>query len=178
MQSLLLKKFDSPSGLIARFSPGELLKLMKENNIITLEECYTANYPTLRDISLTFGDATSHNLLGAYIVNLNKTCNINRMNPDQIHDATTTLAQVSMELKISEVQIFFQRCKQAKYGSYYGSLDLPKIMEDFWLFMRDRNDAIKEAERKKKKEELNAIWEKIKNHNPCEMPATLKQIIR
>lgn len=138
-------------------SVSYLSQWRKNLNLVTLKDCVSAPYPTLRDVAAAHTEECATLLLETYITNLNDAVNINRMSEAQTTELGHLMYFEAPYLKLTEVNEFFRRVKSAYYGEYYGSLDCIKIMADLRLFLRDRVDALNraraESERKKRTEQ-------------------------
>ena len=78
------------------------------------EKANLGNYPTLKDICLTYGKMAASQWLYPQVVDLGEFAGANNMTKDQIIELGSVLAKECQELKISEVLNFFYQMKSAQ----------------------------------------------------------------
>lgn len=99
--------------------------------------------------------------LMAQLFDLGEFCGCrDKMDAAQAQECARIIKKEFGYLKVSEVMLFFHRCKSGRYGQiFYGSVDPMKItlaMRQHFLPEREREIVRKESEMRKKEEEEHA----------------------
>ena len=111
------------------------------------------NIPTLADVTKAYNNATAITIIANHLQSL---CSFGDtvVKEDQFIDTALLIATEYYYLNLSELCLFFRRCKLGKYGQLvWGTkLNIQQVMSALYQFSRDRVEAIT----KRETEELNA----------------------
>lgn len=147
----LRQKYSDAAEFVATAAPFNVAEFRKRNGVETLSQCVAASRTTLMDAVKAWNDELpAITLLKIYLVGLNKSLNIHKMEAWQIDDCVDLLMPMIKDMSVFEIHEFFCRCKTAQYGEYYGSLDVLKISSDLRAFHKDLTEARQYIQRKRR----------------------------
>ena len=105
------------------------------------------NIPSLVDVSRSFGNKTAINIISSHLKSL---CQFGdtEVSLTQFVDTAMLIATEYYYLNLSELCLFFRRCKLGVYGQVvWGSkLNIQQVMSALYQFSRDRVEAITKRE--------------------------------
>lgn len=84
------------------------------------------------------------------------------MEPADFIELARTIILGYGRFKLTEFMVFFQRFKQGLYGTFYGVFDPMVITRSLREFIADREKLLRFYEDKKRKEEKEREWERIR----------------
>lgn len=84
------------------------------------------------------------------------------MEPADFIELARTIILGYGRFKLTEFMVFFQRFKQGLYGTFYGVFDPMVITRSLREFRADREKLLRFYEDKKRKEEKEREWERIR----------------
>ncbi|MGL5261964.1 MAG: DUF6633 family protein [Bacteroides sp.] len=141
----------TPSQLVEAWS-GTVAQIRAQQDLMTIAN--NPNIPTIADVSRAFGNETAIKIIANHLQSL---CNFGdtEVNPEQFLDTALLIATEYFYLNLSELCLFFRRCKLGQYGQIvWGSkLNIQQVMSALYQFRRDRVEAISKREQEERKKE-------------------------
>ena len=105
------------------------------------------NIPSIADVTVAFSNKTAIEVIANHLLSL---CAFGdkQLKPTQFFDSAMLIATEYYFLNLSEVCLFFRRCKLGYYGQlvWGKELNIQQVMTALRLFIRDRYDAINKRE--------------------------------
>lgn len=96
-------------------------------------------YPTLGKLKAANGPEKVEALIKAYLVQLTELVNIARpLNPTKIDAIAERVVLKYAMLTVADINFVFNAAINGDYGSFYESLDVPKVMTWFATYFEDR----------------------------------------
>jgi len=98
-----------------------------------------------------FKGSTPIEWLALQLLDLSEYCGCkNKLSKEQLRQCSMTIVHTYPHFKISELMLFFQWFKAAKYGEFYGSVDPMRITSALRSFAVERYDRYERYEQKQK----------------------------
>lgn len=105
------------------------------------ERACGGNYPTLAEISQTYGRNFAEEWLIPQIYDLSVFTGAKKgLSEMQQEMLVRMIASEYPQLKVTEILLFFYRFKTGRYGRFYGSVDPMVVMEALGTFLQERDD--------------------------------------
>lgn len=146
-----LKRSLTPSQLVEAWS-GTVAQIRAQQDLMTIAN--NPNIPTIADVSRAFGNETAIKIIANHLQSL---CNFGdtEVKLEQFLDTALLIATEYFYLNLSELCLFFRRCKLGQYGQIvWGSkLNIQQVMSALYQFRRDRVEAISKREQEERKKE-------------------------
>lgn len=110
---------------------------------------FTGSYPTLAQINAAYGNSASQQWLIGQLVNLSEFVGAKeKMSKGQLTMLSDIISSTYHYLKITELMLFFYNFKLGCYAEFYGTVDPLAITKSLNEFIRERNVARYNYERK------------------------------
>jgi hypothetical protein len=121
----------SQEKLLRVFNPKNCLKY--SGKLKTLQDVINANdTPSLSKINKTNGEKFLKSFVMTWVLYLNESLNLKRpLNESQIEMVSDLIISDYGSLKITDITFIFKNAISGKYGEFYESLSIPKIMSWF-----------------------------------------------
>ena len=130
---------------------GTIAQINVKQNLLVIAGA--KNIPTLADVTRAYDNTTAITIIANHLQSL---CNFGdtEVKQDQFLDTALLIATEYYYLNLSELCLFFRRCKLGNYGQlvWGAKLNIQQVMSALYQFSRDRVEAIT----KKEIEEQNA----------------------
>jgi len=98
-----------------------------------------AEYPSLAKLKQANGPEKVEALIKAYLVHLTELVNIARpLNPTKIDSIAERVVAKYAVLTVADINFVFNAAINGDYGSFYESLDVPKVMTWFSTYFEER----------------------------------------
>lgn len=141
---LALRQSLTASQLVDEWS-GTLAQINVKQDI--MEVASKSNIPTLADVTRAFDNGTAVTVIANHLHSL---CSFGdtTVKQDQFLDTALLIATEYYFLNLSELCLFFRRCKIGKYGQIvWGQrLNIQQVMTALYQFVRERAEAINKRE--------------------------------
>ena len=145
-----MKRSLTQSQLVREWS-GTIAQINVKQNLLVIAGA--KNIPTLADVTRAYDNTTAITIIANHLQSL---CNFGdtEVKQDQFLDTALLIATEYYYLNLSELCLFFRRCKLGNYGQlvWGAKLNIQQVMSALYQFSRDRVEAIT----KKEIEEQNA----------------------
>lgn len=145
-----LKRSLTQSQLVREWS-GTIAQINVKQNLLVIAGA--KNIPTLADVTRAYDNTTAITIIANHLQSL---CSFGDtvVKEDQFIDTALLIATEYYYLNLSELCLFFRRCKLGQYGQlvWGAKLNIQQVMSALYQFSRDRVEAIT----KKEIEEQNA----------------------
>lgn len=113
--------------------------------------CFFGGAPTLGQLNDTYGSKTAAMWLVPQLYNLSEYCGCkDKLEGRPLEECASVIAAEFFYLSVSELMLFFHRCKSGRYGRFYGSIDPIIITSSIRLFLKERILAYEEHEKAEK----------------------------
>ena len=157
----------TPSELLTTYSIKELRTSLA--HVKTIEDSINAKTPTIGMMVRSLGANKIESYIKMWLINLNQSLNLKRgLSEAQIDECSFLLVNEYSNLTVSDINLIFKNAKLGKYGEFFESLTLAKIMLWFRMYFEERCQASailseREASQYKYRAERNNMPEQIKN---------------
>lgn len=129
----MVKKFGTRESFLVTYNPDFQRKICA-----TAEVCYFGDYPTLSELKV-YGERMATAWLIPQLYNLSEYCGCKeKLQGKSLEECAFIIATEFYYLKISEIMLFFHRCKTGAYGRFYGSVDPFIILTSLRQFTKER----------------------------------------
>lgn len=157
-QQEILAAYKTGENLLCLFSPDKQTEYCKNE-----ERCFTGHAPSIARVARTFGDSVAESWLSIQLFELAEFSKVrNGMEPADFIELARTIILGYGDFKLTEFMVFFQRFKQGLYGTFYGVFDPMVITRSLREFRADREKLLRFYEDKKRQEEKEREWERIR----------------
>lgn len=157
-QQEILAAYKTGENLLCLFSPDKQTEYCKNE-----ERCFTGHAPSIARVARTFGDSVAESWLSIQLFELAEFSKVrNGMEPADFIELARTIILGYGGFKLTEFMVFFQRFKQGLYGTFYGVFDPMVITRSLREFRADREKLLRFYEDKKRQEEKEREWERIR----------------
>ncbi|MBR1527095.1 MAG: hypothetical protein IJ640_10645 [Prevotella sp.] len=125
--------------------------------------CYFGDFPTLENLNSAYTSTTAQQCIVLHLTDLSEFVGAKeKLNNFQMRQLADIIVMKYSFLRITELMLFCFNFKLGKYAEFYGTVDPLAIMKSLREFMRERNNAIYNYERKiealkLEQDKLNAI---------------------
>lgn len=152
---IIAKYGSSAKEFILTVSPSQQSVLYKN-----IHDCYFGDYPTLGELNGTYSPNAAQAWIIPQLVDLSEYCGVKeKFTTNQLNQCSEIIANDYFYLKISEIMLFFARFKRCCYGRFYGSVDPLIITEALKEFVRERNIAYYENEKRIEEKRIKESYE-------------------
>lgn len=111
------------------------------------EDAFMGKYPVLAELNAAYGKTMAQMWLVPQLKDLSEYAGCkDKFTMEQLERTAQVIADNFYFLKVTELLVFFERFRAARYGRFYGSVDSLLIMEALNTFVRERNDTINRYE--------------------------------
>ncbi len=124
---------------LATCLPNVLNKELQAVRSVTDVLKVAGDYPTLGKLKATNGSEKVEALIKAYLLQLTELVNIARpLNATKIDSIAERVVSKYAVLTVADINFVFNSAINGEYGSFYESLDVPKVMTWFATYFEDR----------------------------------------
>jgi hypothetical protein len=131
---------------LAQISPDKLLKVYNPSNCLkhsgklkTIQDVFKSDTPSLAKIGKENGHEFLSNFIKLWILYLNETLDLRRpLSESQIEMIAQMIISDYSNLKIVDITFIFKNAISGKYGEFYESLTIPKILSWFSDYFEER----------------------------------------
>ena len=158
-QQEILAAYKTGANLLCLFSPDKQTEYCKNE-----ERCFTGHAPSIARVARTFGDSVAESWLSIQLFDLAEFSGVRKdgMTEKEYEEIARIIISGYGDFKLTEFMVFFQRFKQGLYGTFYGVFDPMVITRSLREFRADREKLLRFYEDKKRKEEKEREWERIR----------------
>ena len=137
-----VKNFPSKEYFLETLTGDKELEIAKDER-----KCIFGDYPTLWQVNALFHeDDLSEQWISGLLADLDKYFSFGKnLKSYQITQLAEHISSKYSHLKISEVMLFFRKCKEIEFGEFYGQIDPQRILIFLIDFLEDRKQKIDEA---------------------------------
>jgi hypothetical protein len=105
----------------------------------TVEKALKAGTPTIGKLSKNLGELQIENYIKFWLVDLNEDLNLKRpLQASNIDQIAFYVVCEYRNLTIADINLIFTNAKLGKYGEFYDSLTMPKVLKWFNDYAEDR----------------------------------------
>lgn len=120
----------SPDKLLRVYNPSNCLKY--SGKLKTIQDVFKSDTPSLARIGKENGNEFLSNFIKLWILFLNETLDLRRpLSESQIEMISQMIISDHSNLKIVDITFIFKNAISGKYGEFYESLTIPKILSWF-----------------------------------------------
>lgn len=124
---------------LATCLPSVLNKELKAVRSVTDVLKVAGDYPTLGKLKAVNGPEKVEALIKAYLTQLSDLVNIARpLNPTKIDAIAERVVSKYAVLTVADINFVFNSAINGDYGTFYESLDVPKVMTWFATYFEER----------------------------------------
>ena len=146
-----LQEFPTGQALLDCYGPMNLIALTQPQCI---DDCYIGKAPTLVDVANCYGMKYSIKFLMLHIIRIVERIGGNeKMSSDDIEELAQQLYAKCVDLKLTEMMLFFRRLLDGDYGRTYGAPRVLYFMDALRTFRNQRYYALLEFESKERERE-------------------------
>lgn len=146
-----MQEFPTGQALLDCYGPMNLLALTQPQCI---DDCYIGKAPTLVDVANCYGMKYSIKFLMLHIIRIVERIGGNeKMSSDDIEELAQQLYAKCVDLKLTEMMLFFRRLLDGDYGRTYGAPRVLYFMDALRTFRNQRYYALLEFESKERERE-------------------------
>lgn len=158
-QREILATYKTGENLLCLFSPDKQTEYCKNE-----ERCFTGHAPSIARVSRTFGGHIAESWLEIQLLDLAEFSGVRKdgMTEKEYEEIARIIISGYGDFKLTEFMVFFQRFKQGLYGTFYGVFDPMVITRSLREFRADREKLLRFYEGKKRQEEKEREWERIR----------------
>lgn len=158
-QREILATYKTGENLLCLFSPDKQTEYCKNE-----ERCFTGHAPSIARVSRTFGGHIAESWLEIQLLDLAEFSGVRKdgMTEKEYEEIARIIISGYGDFKLTEFMVFFQRFKQGLYGTFYGVFDPMVITRSLREFRADREKLLRFYEDKKRQEEKEREWERIR----------------
>lgn len=119
------------------------------------EDAFMGKYPVLAELNATYGETMAQMWLIPQLKDISEYAGCrDKFTMEQLERTAQVIADNYYFLKVTEILVFFERFRSARYGRFYGAVDSLLIMEALNTFVRERNDIINKYESQYRQRDL------------------------
>jgi len=108
-------------------------------NVKTIEDSLKMKSHTIGQLERGLGEKKIHNYIKMWLVNLEQTTNLKRGLSEVLIDETSYYIVTEFRnLTVSDINLIFKNAKMGKYGEFYESLTMSKILGWFNDYFSER----------------------------------------
>ena len=123
--------------MLKTYNPNDCIANIKFKTI--QEAAFNKSTPTLAQVKNQAGNNFISGMLKAWILYLNDILNLKRpMTDSQITLATSLILQDYYSLRFADLEVLFRNIITGKYGSFFESLQIDKLMKLFENYWEER----------------------------------------
>lgn len=142
-----LARYQKPSDFL-RLAPGkaamELMHVKDQQSLVVSVQ--NEETPSLVTLKKEAGVEKVIAYIQAWLVNINTSLNVRRpMTADQIIECSIYMLEDYYSATIADIKLFFSEVKKGKYGEFYESFSMTKVLMWFDDFWQNRCEAVYEA---------------------------------
>ena len=158
LKATIRSMFGTDKQFLNTFNPDAQFEAVKNEFF-----CYFGNVPTLNHLNTAYLSNTAQQWLVAQLFDLSEFVGArDKLNENQLRQLAQIIVTQYSYLRVTELMLFFYYFKLGKYAEFYGSVDPLAITKSLREFMRERNVAKYNYERKmealkEEQDKLNAI---------------------
>lgn len=124
---------------LATCSPSVLNKELRAVRSVTDVLKVASDYPTLGKLKATYGPEKVEALIRAYLLQISDLVNLARpLNEKKIDAIAERVVSKYAVLTVADINFVFNAAINGDYGSFYESLDVPKVMTWFATYFEER----------------------------------------
>lgn len=122
------------------FNPSECI--INYSSVNTELSAIKSGAPTLGSIKRTYGVRKTQAYIKLWLIQFNEFLNLNKPLTEQhIDEISLCIITDYPALNISDIHLVFSRAKKGRYGEFYESISMPKIISWFDKYMDSRCEA-------------------------------------
>jgi len=120
------------------------VKGLRENygEVRKIEQSIESDAPTLSLLVNSLGTSKIENYIKLWIINLMQSLDLKRtLSENQIDECAFLIVSTYRSMKVTDINIIFNEAKLGKYGEFYESLTMSKILLWFRMYEEERQQA-------------------------------------
>ena len=108
-------------------------------DVKTIQHAVKVDSPSIGTVRRTYGDEETSDYLKLWILDLCQSVNLKRpLTETQIDEISLLIITEFNNITLADAYLVFKNAKMGKYGSFYESLDCPKVLTWFSDYMDER----------------------------------------
>lgn len=133
-----IERYGTRTALLNTFHVAE-----QSRHAASPERCITGAAPSLIVANEAYGEGTAEEWLMYQIVDFGEYVGArDKITTTQLRQLCQLIVQQYGWLKLTDLELFFQRMKQGTYGRFYGAFDPQQFMQCFRPFLDERNNIL------------------------------------
>ena len=126
--------------LLTTYSPSECMRSLSKCN--TLTKAIQSNTHTLSAMVRDHGPQKIEAYIKLWLIDLNESLDLRRpLKQSQIDQITFFIVNEHRNFNIADINLIFTNAKTGKYGEFYESLSMAKVLSWFNEYSESRSDA-------------------------------------
>lgn len=142
---------------LENYLPNKFLPTIK--NVTTVRQALQTGTSSLAKISRFVGNEKTEALIKIYLVRMNELLDLKKgLSEEAISEIAATLVQDYYALTMVDVAFVLQQALKGKYGEFYDSLNMPKVLKWFEQYFDDRCNQAEQMSNENRQNQFNSLY--------------------